>query len=66
MVSNGQRNIQVKYRDGAKYIQKMIPGMAGEGLEASNAYDGIQGELLCEFTTAVMLPNRLGLVYANS
>lgn len=62
----GERNIQVKYRDGAKFIQKMIPGMPGEGLTASNAYDGIQGELLCEFTTACLLPNRLGLVYANS
>jgi hypothetical protein len=62
----GERNIQVKYRDGAKFIQKMIPGMAGEGLQASNAYDGIQGELLCEFTTACLLPNRLGLVYANA
>jgi len=62
----GERNIQVKYRDGAKFIQKMIPGMAGDGLQASNAYDGIQGELLCEFTTACLLPNRLGLVYANA
>lgn len=67
MVSGaGERNIQVKYRDGAKFIQKMIPGMVGEGLQTSNAYDGIQGELLTEFTTAVLLPNRLGLVYANS
>ncbi len=62
----GERNIQVKYRDGAKFIQKMIPGMVGEGLQTSNAYDGIQGELLTEFTTAVLLPNRLGLLYANS
>jgi hypothetical protein len=65
-VTGGERNIQVKYRDGAKFIQKMIPGMAGDGMVASNAYDGIQGELLCEFTTACLLPNRLGLVYANS
>jgi hypothetical protein len=62
----GERNIQVKYRDGAKFIQKMIPGMVGDGLQTSNAYDGIQGELLTEFTTACLLPNRLGLVYANS
>ena len=62
----GERNIQVKYRDGAKFIQKMIPGMVGDGLQTSNAYDGIQGELLTEFTTAVLLPNRLGQIYANS
>ena len=62
----GQRNIQVKYRKGAKFIQKMITGMASPGLTASNAYDGLQMELLCEFTTACLLPNRLGLVYANA
>jgi hypothetical protein len=62
----GQRNIQVKYRKGAKFIQKMITGMASPGLEASNAYDGLQMELLCEFTSAVLLPNRLGLVAATS
>jgi hypothetical protein len=66
MATGSERNIQVKYRDGAKFIQKMIPGMVGDGMEASNAYDGIQGELLCEFTTACLLPNRLGLVYANA
>lgn len=65
--ANGShRNIEVLYRDGAKFIQKMIPGMASPGLEVSNAYDGLQGELLTEFTTAVYMPNRLGLVYANS
>lgn len=66
MASPTQRNIQVKYRNGAKFIQKLIPGMVGPGGEASNAYDGVAGELLCEFTNAVLLPNRLGLVYANS
>lgn len=66
MASASQRNIQVKYRDGAKFIQKLIPGMVGSGAEASNAYDGVGGELLCEFTNATLLGNRLGLVYANS
>lgn len=60
------RNLEVKYRNGAKHIQKMITGMASPGLEVSNAYDGLQGELLTEFTTVCHLPNRLGLVYANS
>lgn len=65
-VSPSVRNIQVKYRKGAKFIQKFITGMASESLETSNAYDGLQMELLTEFTTAVMLPNRLGLVTATS
>lgn len=62
----GQRNIQVKYRKGAKFIQKFITGMASDSLEVSNAYDGLQMELLTEFTTACLLPNRLGVVGANS
>lgn len=66
MASANQRNIQVKYRSGAKFIQKLIPGMVGPGAEASNKYDGVEGALLCEFTDAVLLPNRLGLVYATS
>jgi hypothetical protein len=66
MATPSQRNIQVKYRSGAKFIQKLIPGMVGSGVEASNKYDGVEGALLCEFTDAVLLPNRLGLVYATS
>jgi hypothetical protein len=60
------RNIQVKYRKGAKFIQKAIPGMASPGMEAASAYDGLQMELLSEFTCGCMLPNRLGLVYSVS
>jgi hypothetical protein len=59
-------NIQLKYRNGAKMIQKMIPGMASPGLEASNKFDGVEGSLLTEFMPVCYLPNRLGLVYANS
>jgi hypothetical protein len=66
MATPSQRNVQVKYRNGAKFIQKLIPGMVGTGAEASNAYDGVGGELLCEFTNAVLLSNRLALVYATS
>lgn len=65
MASPTQRNVQVKYREGAKFIQKLIPGMVGPGGTASNKYDGVEGALLCEFTDAVMLPNRFGLVYAS-
>jgi hypothetical protein len=59
-------NIQLKYRNGSKLIQKMIPGMASPGLEAANKFDGIEGALLSEVTPVVYLPNRLGLVYSNS
>ena len=65
-VAGSGRNIQVKHRKGAKFIQKAIPGMASPGMEAASAYDGLQMELLTEFTTACLLPNRLGLVYASS
>lgn len=66
MATPSSRNVQVKYRSGAKFIQKLIPGMVGHGAEASNAYDGVGGELLCEFTDAMLLPNRSALVYATS
>ena len=59
-------NIQMKYREGTKMIQKLIPGMASPGLEAANKFDGIEGSLLTEFMPACYLPNRLGLIYANS
>ena len=62
---NGQ-NIQLKYRQDSKMIQKLIPGMASPGLQASNKFDGYEGALLTEFMPCVFLPNRLGLVYANS
>lgn len=61
-----KRNIEVCYREGAKFIQKMIPGMASPGLEAASGYDGLAGELLTEFTTVCRVPGRLGLLYANS
>lgn len=59
-------NIQLKYRNGSKMIQKMIPGMTTPGLEAANKFDGIEGALLTEFAPVCYLPNRLGLIYANS
>jgi hypothetical protein len=59
-------NIQMKYRNGAKMIQKLIPGMPSPGLEAANKFDGIEGALLTEFMPVCFLPNRLGLLYANS
>lgn len=66
----GERNIQLRYRDGEtgsrKMVQKMITGMASPGLEVSNAYDGLEGQLLAEVMPKVVLPNRLGMIYANS
>jgi hypothetical protein len=62
---NGQ-NIQLKYRQDSKMIQKLIPGMASPGLQAANKFDGFEGALLTEFMPVCFLPNRLGLVYANS
>lgn len=59
-------NIQLKYRNGAKMIQKMIPGMASEGLEVASKFDGIEGALLTEFMPVCYLPNRLGILYSNS
>ena len=66
MVSPGQRNIQVKYLEGAKFIQKAIEGMVGDSYGVASAYDGIQMELLSEYLVACLLPNRLGLVYADN
>jgi hypothetical protein len=60
------RNIQMKYRSGAKMIQKFITGMASPQMEVSNAFDGLQGELLTEFMPVCYQPNKLGLIYANS
>jgi len=62
----GERNISMLYRDGARMIQKFLPGMGGEDLTISSTFDGIQGELLSEFMPKIILPNRCGLIYANS
>lgn len=60
------RNIQMKYRSGAKMIQKFVTGMASPQMEVSNSFDGLQGELLTEFMPVCYQPNKLGLIYANS
>lgn len=59
------KNIQVKYRKGAKMIQQLLPGMVGAG-QAVNKFDGIEGAILTEFMPVVYMPNRLGLLFANS
>ncbi len=59
-------NCQMKYMEGSKMIQKMQPGLASPGLEVASGFDGVTGYLLSEFMPVCFLPNRLGLVYANS
>jgi len=54
------------YRNGARMIQKFIPGLGADGLTVSNSFDGVQGELLTEFMPKIILPNRCGMLYANS
>ena len=41
----GERNISMLYRNGAKMIQKFLPGMGGSDLTVSSTFDGVQGEL---------------------
>lgn len=65
-VTGGENNIEVLYRNGRKFVQKWISGMASPEATVSSAYDGLQGELLTEFMPVVHLPNRLGLLFANS
>lgn len=62
----GDRNIQMLYRDGAKMIQKFLPGMGADGLQIASTFDGVQGELLSEFMPVCRLANRLGILYSNS
>jgi|GEM_PF-4719406 len=62
----GERNISMLYRNGARMIQKFIPGLGADGLTVSNSFDGVQGELLTEFMPKIILPNRCGMLYANS
>ena len=66
---SGERNIQVRYRTGEtgdrKMVQKFITGMASPGSQVSNAFDGMEIQLLSEIMPKVVLPNRLGLIYSN-
>ena len=63
-VGGGKSNFEVGYVQ--EVTQKAITGMASESYEVSNAFDGVQFELLAEFMPIVYFPNRLGLLYANS
>lgn len=63
-VGGGKSNFEVGYVQ--EVTQKAITGMASDSYEVSNAFDGVQMELLAEFMPIVYAPNRLGLIYANS
>jgi hypothetical protein len=63
-VGGGKSNIEVGYVQ--EVTQKAITGMASDSYEVSNSFDGVQFELLTEFMPITYMPNRLGLLYANS
>lgn len=63
-VGGGKSNFEVGWVD--EPMQKFITGMASDSSEISNAFDGVQMELLAEFMPIVYQPNRLGLLYSNS
>jgi hypothetical protein len=60
----GKANIEVGWVE--KLTQKAITGMASDSFEISDAFDGMQFELLAECMPICYFPNRLGLLYANS
>jgi hypothetical protein len=73
---SGRRLITLKYKahGGAqrKFIHKILPGMMtfdGSGQEggfASNSFDGVEVQLLSEIGVELRLPNRMGILRANS
>jgi hypothetical protein len=63
-VGGGKANFEVGYVQ--EVTQKAITGMASDSYEVSNAFDGVQMELLAEFAPVVYMPNRLGILRANS
>lgn len=63
-VGGGKSNFEVGWVQDV--TQKAITGMASDSYEISNAFDGVQMELLAEFMPIVYFPHRLGLLYSNS
>lgn len=63
-VGGGKSNFEVGWVK--EVTQKAITGMASDSYEVSNAFDGVQMELLAEFSTACYMPNRLGILRSNS
>lgn len=73
--SSGRRLITLKYRalNGAqrKFIHVIIPGMmkfdgSNDGGFAANSFDGVEVQLLSEIGLELRLPNRHGILRANS
>jgi hypothetical protein len=63
-VEGGASNIEMGWVD--RMTQKAITGMGSDSYEISNAFDGVQMELLAEFMPIVYSPARLGTLRANS
>jgi hypothetical protein len=63
-VGGGKSNFEVGYVQ--EVTQKAIPGMASDSYEVASAFDGAQMELLAEFSSICYMPNRLGILRANS
>ena len=63
-VGGGKSNFEVGYVQ--EVTQKAIAGMASDSYEVASAFDGAQMELLAEFSSICYMPNRLGILRANS
>lgn len=74
--NNGRGLIKMKYKalNGAqrKFVHKVIPGMmsadgtGADGGFAANSFDGVEIQLLSEIGLEFRLPNRMGILRANS
>lgn len=74
--STGQRLIKLKYKahNGIqrKFVHKIVPGMmefsstGSDGGFAANSFDGVEVHLLSEVGVELRLPNRMGILRANS
>lgn len=74
--NNGRGLIKLKYKQHGgiqrKFIHKVIPGMmtadgaGADGGFAANSFDGVEIQLLSEIGLELRLPNRMGILKANS
>ncbi|MDE2217239.1 MAG: DUF5309 family protein [Planctomycetota bacterium] len=74
--AGGTRLIKLKYKANGmvqrKFVHKIIPGMIDfngtgpDGGIAANSFDGVEVQLLSEIGVELRLPNRFGVLRANS
>lgn len=74
--NNGRGLVKLKYKQHGgiqrKFIHKVIPGMmtadgaGADGGFAANSFDGVEIQLLSEIGLELRLPNRFGILRANS